>query len=282
MTNAQLLQQLIKVPYLPLLGPVHPEYVTEQLLAEIFSSESAGQLLPFDKDRRWYSSKPAIILFDAIKRNANGLIVPVLSKKTERVKLLCYGKVTQGELRQCIEATRGSHPTCRIFIVSFAPDAMAEDDASIIFLKSFSSIDIQPDNPAVERTGVENAGSLVSLADDVENVGFGFLAQQYGNRKLGPTFVVRDRGQVVAAVGPIDLMPDFDGHAVCLPPYVGVASKYRGRGLGSQVWKAAMSYAAVTGATYLLLQSVAGEASEYFYESQGLVRLGAVMSRQIV
>ncbi len=282
MTNAKLLQKLITTPYVPLLGPVHPDLIDEQLLANVFLAGDADELLPFDKDRRWYISKPAIILSDHIYRSVTGMIVPVLSKGLERVKLLCYGEADQDDFNSCVEGVRSLHPMCQITIVSFAPVATPVDNASILFLKRFSEIDSRSGNATVEQISVTEAGSLASLADDAENSGFGFLARQYGERELGPTFVIRDNGLVVAAVGPIDTMPDSAGQLLCLPPYVGVASNYRGRGLGSLVWRAAMSYASVKGATYLLLQSEAGQASEYFYESQGLVGLGAVISRPII
>ena len=90
------------------------------------------------------------------------------------------------------------------------------------------------------------------------------MARAYGARELGPTFVVRDQGEVVAAVGPIDTMVDNAGRRFGLPPYVGVARNFRGRGLGTLVWAAAMADAAAGGATYLLLEAEAGQAAASF------------------
>ena len=47
------LQSLITVPYVPALGPVHPEAVTPGLLADVTGIAGTGRFLPYDKDLRW-------------------------------------------------------------------------------------------------------------------------------------------------------------------------------------------------------------------------------------
>jgi len=284
MNDATLLRSLITVPYLPLLGPVHPECLDDALVADVFRIGSTDGLLPYDKDRRWYATKPAMILVETIARTPGGMIIPVVTRQKQRVRLLCYGTVAPDALVECVAVINKQIPNYQISVVNFAATATAAvaDAATIIFLKRFTTGDVRPADPGVERIAAAEAGDLASLAADADNGGFGFLAREYGARKLGSTFVARDRGEVVAAVGPIDTMTDSAGRRFCLPPYVGVASKFRGRGLGTRVWAAAMAEAAAGGAAYLLLQAEAGQAAASFYERQGLEKLGAVITRPVV
>ena len=279
MTDATLLRSLITVPYLPLLGPVNPECLDDDLVADVFRSGATDGLLPFDKDRRWYMNKPAMILFDTIVRTPSSMIIPVVTRSKQRVRLLCYGAVDPDALTACVITINQLLPHYQISVVKFGATAPVGDAATIIFLKRFTPGDLGPADLGVERIAVAEAGDLAGLAADSENGGFGFLAREYCARKLGPTFVVREGGAVVAAVGPIDIMRDSAGRRFCLPPYVGVARKFRGRGLGTLVWAAAMARAAQSGATYLLLQAEAGQASASFYERQGLEKLGVVITR---
>lgn len=281
MTDAGLLLSLITVPYLPLLGPAHPDCLDEALVADIFRAGATNGLLPYDKDRRWFTKKPAMILFDAIYRNPLGMIIPVIAHDMQRIRLLCYGEIPTDALDNCTESIRKPYPDYQMTALSFAVTAESGEDAAIIFLKRFTGSDVQPEDPTVKWIDAGNASDLASLSEESENSGFGFLSTEYGARQLGPTFVICDQGQVVAAVGPIDTLLDSAGQSYCLPPYVGVASKYRGQGLGTRVWKAAMSNAATDGATYLMLQAEAGQAAESFYVRQGLMKLGAVITRPV-
>lgn len=282
MNDATLLRSLITVPYLPLLGPVHPDCLDEPLLADVFRIGASDGLLPYDKDRRWYATKPERILAETIFRKSTGIIIPLINRDKARLRLLCYGVVASDDLDQYAAAIITSYPDFHVTVTSFVPAAAAGETAAIIFLKSFTPSDVQPADPSVERVGAADTSDLASLAADEENGGFRFLAREYGARALGPTFVIHDHGEVVAAVGPIDTMMDSAGRRFCLPPYVGVASKFRGRGLGTLVWTAAMAEAAAAGATYLLLQAEAGQAAVEFYERQGLVKLGTVITRPVV
>lgn len=47
--------QFITIPYLPILGPVHPSEIGPELLAIVLDTSRSG-LLPYDKTTRWSST----------------------------------------------------------------------------------------------------------------------------------------------------------------------------------------------------------------------------------
>ena len=75
------LQPLITAPYVPTLGPVHPEAVTADLFADVIQVAGTGRFLPHDKDRRWASHKEEQVLPGPITQEPGLMLVPTLSTR---------------------------------------------------------------------------------------------------------------------------------------------------------------------------------------------------------
>lgn len=78
------LQPLITVPYVPALGPVHPEAVTPGLLADVTGIAGTGRFLPYDKDLRWGGRNDECVLVGAVVQEPGLVLVPVLSTRRAR------------------------------------------------------------------------------------------------------------------------------------------------------------------------------------------------------
>ena len=72
------LQPLITAPYIPTLGPVHPQAVTASLFADLIEVAGTGRLLPYDKDRRWTDRKDEQVLPEAIIQEPGLAMIPTL------------------------------------------------------------------------------------------------------------------------------------------------------------------------------------------------------------
>ncbi|MGH3599883.1 MAG: hypothetical protein ACRDQH_06340, partial [Pseudonocardiaceae bacterium] len=56
------LRHALRVPYVPTLGPVHPDTLSPELFDDVLAVSTTGQVLPFDKDRRWSPRKNQTVL----------------------------------------------------------------------------------------------------------------------------------------------------------------------------------------------------------------------------
>ena len=75
------LRRVLTVPYVPTLGPVHPDTLTPDLFDEVIAASRAGRVLPFDKNRRWSHHKPDAVLAEEIVHRPEHTIIPVLSRR---------------------------------------------------------------------------------------------------------------------------------------------------------------------------------------------------------
>jgi hypothetical protein len=51
------LADVVRIPYVPTLGPVHPQADLPELFEAVVSVAGTGEFLPYDKDRRWFAVK---------------------------------------------------------------------------------------------------------------------------------------------------------------------------------------------------------------------------------
>jgi len=79
--RADWLRRVLTVPYVPTLGPVHPDALTADLFDEIIAASRTGDALPFDRDRRWSPRKRDIVLVDEIVHRPTHTIIPTLSRR---------------------------------------------------------------------------------------------------------------------------------------------------------------------------------------------------------
>jgi hypothetical protein len=86
------LRRVLRVPYVPTLGPVHPEALSPELFDDVVAASQSGQLLPFDKDQRWSPREDHSVLVAEIIHQPDQTIFPVLSRRAGGVvKTYYYG-----------------------------------------------------------------------------------------------------------------------------------------------------------------------------------------------
>ncbi|GGJ62033.1 hypothetical protein GCM10010121_085790 [Streptomyces brasiliensis] len=80
------------VPYVPTLGPVHPDDPIPDLFEAVVEIAGTGRFLPYDKDRRWSETKIEHVLVDAIEHDRSQTLIPTLTDRgAGTVKVHVYG-----------------------------------------------------------------------------------------------------------------------------------------------------------------------------------------------
>ena len=74
----------VTVPFVPTIGPVHPDAVGPSLFSDVISVAGTDRFLAYDKDRRWFDAKPQSVLVDDIVHGRHETWFPVLSRRVAR------------------------------------------------------------------------------------------------------------------------------------------------------------------------------------------------------
>jgi GNAT superfamily N-acetyltransferase len=282
---------VLRVPYVPTLGPVHPEALSPDLFDDVVAASQTGQLLPFDKDRRWSPRKDHSVLVKEIIHQPDHTIIPVLSRRAGgTIKTYYYGtgapdRDALGVLTRRWCAIYGAS-TGRVIWFNPATSAAEATASTRVLLKVFGG-DPPPQHlrPACGRVmdldGCPAAvrATFTSFAQQLHATGFGFLHRRWRAGQLdGPVLVALADLDIVGAIGPLRTMPDRRGRRVLLPQYFGVLPGHRGRGHGRALWRAATAWAEEHRAAYQLLQTETGQASDRLFLSEGLTCLGFACS----
>jgi len=282
------LQPLITVPYLPSLGPVHPDAVTPGLLADVTGVAGTGRFLPYDKDRRWGAPKDESVITGAVVQEPGLVLVPTLStRRVPCVKVCVYSRDPRGALSRAAELGRelcAGHDAGKGRLAWFLPPGADPDPVAAcvrVQMQAFGPGHLAAAPaagvvPLDELTGSARASFSV-FAEKLAAEGFAFLdsrIREHGG--TGPVLTCQRDGRVAGAIGPMEVMPDSLGAAQLLPQYFGVLPEYRGLGLGRSLWHAAMHWGQQQGAAYQLLQTEVGGASDRLCRSEGLADLGIV------
>ena len=281
------LQPLITAPYVPTLGPAHPQAITPGLFADVVGIARTGRFLPHDKDRRWAGRKDERVLAGAITQEPGLVLVPTLSSRRHTVKIHIYSQHPRGAMSRATELGKrlcDEHAAGTGRLVWFLPPGREPDPVASctrIQMRTFG-----PGHPAPEpEPGLipldeiprPERATFSEFAQKLAAEGFAFLdarIREHGG--TGPVLTcVRDT-KIVGAIGPMEIMPDSSGTARLLPQYFGVLPEYRGLGLGRSLWQAAMQWGQQHKAAYQLLQTEAGGASDRLCQSEGLADLGLV------
>src|SRR6266446_4169936 len=245
------LQPLITAPYLPTLGPAHPQAVTPGLFADVVGIAGSGRFLPHDKDRRWADRKDEQVLAEAITQEPGLVLVPTLSSRRHAVKIHIYSQHPRGALSRAAELGRrlcDEHAAGKGRLVWFLPPGSEPDPVAActrIQMRTFAPGHPapQPEPGLVPLDEVPRPGraTFSEFAQKLAAEGFAFLdarIREHGG--IGPVLTcVRDT-RIVGAIGPMVIMPDSSGTARLLPQYFGVLPEYRGLGLGRSLWRVAM------------------------------------------
>ncbi|MFJ9557968.1 GNAT family N-acetyltransferase [Nocardiopsis sp. NPDC101807] len=270
------------VPYVPTLGPMHPDTVTPQLWEQVIAASESGRFLPHDKDARWGGTKAEAVLCGGPDTE----VATLLDRGYRRtLRLHLYGADPDldqaadqaaklaadngAERAVLVRLTRDPQPgrCCRIQLRPFTTGAEAPADDKVRELDHL---------PETARA------TWPAFTEELAGEGFAFLAaQERAGRLDGPVLTVAEAGRVVGAIGPMVTLPDPLGRSRLLPQYFGVLPAHRGRGHGRALWRAAMWWGYRSGAEYQLLQTELGSASDRLCQGEGLDTLGFVTTAEL-
>ena len=283
------LQPLITAPYVPALGPVHPQAVASSLFNEVIEIAGTGRFLPHDKDRRWAGRKDEQVLPEAIIQEPGLVMIPTLrTGRASCIRVYIYSRLPQSALNQAAalgERLYEQHDAAKGRLTWFLPPGSDPD-----FVAACTRTQMRSFTPAYPDAGSDTAAGVVPLDEVPEPVrgtfsvfaeklaaeGFAFLDARIRDGGTGPVLSIQRDSAIVGAIGPMEIMPDSRGAAQLLPQYFGVLPEYRGYGLGRLLWRAAMHWGQRHQAAYQLLQTQVGGASDRLCQSEGLADLGLV------
>jgi GNAT superfamily N-acetyltransferase len=283
------LRRVLHVPYVPTLGPVHPDTLDAEVFDEVIAAATAGVMLPFDKDRRWSARKSENVLVDEIVHRPDLTIVPTVSRRGRgTIKTYVYSP-TRPDTAALRTATRrwcAAHGVHTGRVVWFHPEATPDEHAEQVattrlLLKVFGTpaadqapapgtvvVDLDTTTPRLRDT-------FTGFAEQLAEAGFGFLHRRWHEHGVdGPILVAVADERVIGAIGPLATMTDRQGAAVMLPQYFGVLPAHRGRGHGCALWRHVAAWGEGHQAAYQLLQTATGGPSDRLFCSEGLTTLG--------
>jgi GNAT superfamily N-acetyltransferase len=282
------LQPLITAPYVPALGPIHPAAVTSGLFEEVIEIAGTRQFLPHDKDRRWADRKDERVLAGAITQEPGLVLIPTLSnRRAACVKVHIYSRDPRGALSRAAGLGRRlcqEHDAGTGRLVWFLPSGSDPDPVAActrIQMRTFGpghpAPPAVPDIVPLDAVTEPARATFSVFAEKLAADGFAFLDARIREQDaIGPVLTCQRDGQIVGAIGPMEIMPDSRGAARLLPQYFGVLPGYRGLGLGRALWRAATQWGRQHRAAYQLLRTQTDGASDRLCRSEGLTDLGLV------
>lgn len=277
------LSPVVSVPYVPTLGPVHPRALSAELFGAVVDVAGTGRFLPYDKDRRWSSTKDEQI-HGRIIHEPGLTIIPTLSTRRHGlVKIHYYGESTlmtsgMAEWSRTWSATFGK-ARGRVIWFQDTPD----NASTRLMLKTFGDQDKRTRGHVMELAHCGVADTFPAFADQPGIAGFSFLQQRIkAGLSDGPILVTVEDRRIVGAVGPLGTLADATGTRMQPPQYLAVHPDYRRKGHGKTLWRAAMAWGAENGAEYKVLQAASGSPSGLLYLSEGLSTLGFLCGQELV
>ena len=246
--SVELLQEHMAVPFVPTLGVVHP-LARRAAIEGVLSSASSDIFLPYDKDRRWFDKKAENVLPELIKQSESATIIPTINNSSKLVKVYHYSRLheTWGELSRQHQSLLPHFAGHAIQTICFSDVKDAACQAATVFIAEKEIITAATHRNVVELKDLPRvvAQTLPRLAEgDIENSGFPFLWEQFAQDKLrAPVLVTVDGNEITGAVGPLEIMVDAIGKVTRYPVFFGVSINARRKGSGSELWKAAISWA---------------------------------------
>jgi len=285
------IKPMLGVPYVPTLGPTHPDAVTAELVAEVVAVAGTGRHLPHDKDRRWCEVKDEHVLADAVHHDDGLTLVPTLTRRGPgRVKVHVYGNDPEGrdsdsDRAHALAGTlRSRFGVASSTVVTYRPHGSVPAAGSTvrIQLASFDGGRAWPlpdDDIAPLDDRAAGVATTFAAFAAAANEGFPFLYERRREGRVGPVLTAVRGGRIVGAIGPMETLPDPLGRSRLLPQYFALLPPWRGQGLGRALWRAAMYWGQKHGAAYQLLQTVTGGPSDRLCQTEGLTDLGFLHTR---
>ena len=268
---------VVRAPYVPALGPVHPGALSVDLFDDVLSVAGTGVFLPYDKDRRWSATKDEHVLAEDIVHSPGLTVIPTLSARGRAVVKIHYFSLGAPDLCQLAKWSRelrakyGAASGQAIWLQENPDGARTR-----LMLKTYDDHD-QPENDrhVTELAHCEFAGTFPAFAEETGEGGFAFLHQRIkAGLDDGPTLVAVDDERIVGALGPLTTLTDAVGTRMVPPQYYAVHPGYQRRGHGRALWRTSMAWGREHGAAYKVLQAETGAAAERLYRAEGLRTLG--------
>lgn len=268
-TDYNLIARRITFPYLPLLGPIHPQEISQQLICNIFNSSETDTVLPHDKQIRWGRRPNERI----VSHNIVDKSVTIQTESNSKNFLYIYGPYS-GSMESSIST-----------IITFSKKARTLqllERCSVIYIDTYNE-DIINASPYIYayQLNSDEQNEIANLGDKDSMSGFRYLLD---NGRLqdtnSPTIVIKQDGIISGAIGPHTILNDSLGVKRLLPCYFGVSQTARRQGIGKRLWNQSRYWASSHGAEYALLQADYDSPAAYFYEAVGLKKIGYVYRRE--
>ncbi|HEU0088809.1 MAG TPA: GNAT family N-acetyltransferase [Pseudonocardiaceae bacterium] len=260
-----------------------PGALSAELFDAVLDVADTGRFLPYDKDRRWSSTKDERVIVDKIIHEPGRTVIPTLSSRGRGLlKVHYYGddEPRLGEITEwlCLWCATFGVAVGRIIWFQSTPDGAR----TRLMLKTFGEQDKRHYGHVTDLADCDVADTFPAFAEQLRVDGLAFLYQRIKTGLTdGPIFVTVDDRRIVGAIGPLAILPDVTGTPTQAPQYFAVHPAYRNRGYGRALWRAAMAWGAQNGAAYKVLQAASGSASERLYISEDMSTLGFMCSRDV-
>lgn len=283
--HPQWLSNVVTVPYVPTLGPVHPAADTTALFEAVLHAPP-GRFLAYDKDARWSDRKDEQVLPQHVEHSAARTTIATLGRRRGgRVTVYHYTPAPPDLTRarqQATELAADQHATgARVVWFQHDPppsDATPEATCVRALLAPTGAVGDPPDRPVVALDDCppqirSTFGDFARRARD----GMAHLARRWSQGSVrDPILVAVQDGRVVAAIGPMRTHPGPTGDRQLLPQYFAVLPAHRRGGHGRALWRAAQQWGRDAGAAYQLLQVIPGSPADTLYRSENVGSLGYV------
>ena len=280
------LAPMITVPYVPTLGPVHPDAVSEDVFADVIAVAGSGRFVPYDKARLWGGRKREHVLAEAVVHTPEQTLIPTLTstRRGRAVRTYGYGDLDHGlaaEVTAKLRADLGAE-SGQVTWFDGVTETVELTGSRVLLNDLRTQQNSSNDHGRVSVLSDapdEVAATFADFAAQSSEPGMRYLSdRRAAGRDDGPVLVVVGEGRVVGAIGPLRTLADPRGVVALAPQYFAVLPEYRGRGHGRALWRAAMAWGRRRGAAYQLLQAQARSRAERLYLAEGLTTLGHVLT----
>lgn len=273
-----------KTAYLPTLGPVYSAGKSfGKVLEDILINSENEVFLSFDKNKRWFDAKTEKIILPAVEIWNDAVLIPtkcIFPHNAIKIYYYSDGPLNQADfekIRIMKKSLCKQEAAERCTLYCFQKSNLNENFiCHNIYLKIIDDNDeaaLPDDIKFFHELSDAVAGTFGALTSEPELEGFDFLWRKYIKKQkpLGSILCAVENGKIIGAIGPLDIWPDPWKKTWLLPPYFGVKSDSRKKGIGGKLWQAAMSYAIKNSAHYSLVQNKPDSAAAIFYEEHGLI-----------
>lgn len=284
--RADWLANCLTAPYVPTLGPVHPDCATADLFEAVFTTPP-GTFLPYDKDQRWFTTKDEMVLVEQIQHSVEQTTIATLNRRGGgRITAYHYAQqppdmVTAAEATQKLVAEHGVEAGRVVWFQHSTPHA--DTKCSRVLLSSTTTPGAAPKGPVVDLHDCppEVQADFTEFAPKAGD-GMAYLGRLWAEGAVHDPVLVAVAGQrVVGAIGPMQTFPTPNGERQLLPQYFAVLPEHRRAGHGRVLWRAAQQWGNHHGAAYQLLQAVPNSPADHLYRSEGVRLLGVVCTATV-